>query len=179
MQVIRRASVVLFILSAARGAAWAEPRVELETFVGGGGTALGGGGRIGVPLGQRLVLMAGVEGQGAGEDDYTAYWVRIPGELKVYLTRPRPGGLAPQIRLGAAYIRSGSEGGGASFTARGIEGLGALGISYLVSERFGLGADVGLSYGHYSVETDGPVIGPVSEGWQLGLSWRVGMLFRI
>ena len=184
----KRASVVLLIVSLAivsliQGVARAEPRVELEAFLGGGlNGGMGGGGRVGVPIGQHLVLMTGIEGQGYGDDDITSYWVRIPAELKVYLTRPRPGALSPQLRLGAAYVRSDFEWGGDSSSGRGVEGLGGLGLSYLVSEHFGVDVDAGLTYGRYSQESDsiGYLVGsPGGEGWQLGISWRLGLVFRI
>jgi hypothetical protein len=185
----KRASVVLLIVSLAivsliQGAARAEPRVELEAFLGGGlNGSMGGGGRVGVPVGQHLVLMTGLEGQGSGGEEVLTYWVRIPAELKVYLTPPRPGRLSPQLRLGAAYVRTGMEWNGSESTSVGIEGLGGLGLSYLVSEHLGLGVDAGLTYGRYS-QDNGSVgvlggVGGAGEGWQLGISWRLGLVFRI
>lgn len=185
----KRASVVLLIVSLAivsliQGVARAEPRVELEAFLGGGlSGGMGGGGRVGVPLGQHLVLMTGLEGQGSGGEDALVYWVRIPAELKVYLTPPRPGRLAPQLRLGAAYVRSGMEWSGGESSSVGIEGLGGLGLSYLFSTRFGVGLDAGLTYGRYNQDHEGVGFiagsGAGGEGWQLGISWRLGLVFRI
>jgi hypothetical protein len=170
------------------GAARAEPRVELETFLGIGSPGFGGGGAIGVPIGGHLVLMTGVAGQGGGDDGYASYWVRVPAELKLYMVRPRAGGLVPQLRLGAAYVRTGTEITGVTLKGSGVEGLGSLGVSYMISERFGVSSEVGLTYGRYHQANDGVgvlgVAGAVGgvvavEGWRLGLDWRLGVVFRI
>ena len=176
----RRSAAVLFVLFiTAGGAARADPALELEAFLGGAGGGLGGGGRIGVPIGRHLVLMIGAEGEGVGQDGYAAYTVRIPAELKIYLTSPRPGSISPLLRLGGAYSRSGQEMDGGSAEAVGVEGRGGLGLHYLISERFGVGVDAGLTYGRYRVETCGLGFFPGGDGWRLGLDWRVGVLFRL
>jgi len=176
------AALVAAVCLVGSGAASAEPRVELETFLGIGRTGLGGGGTIGVPIGGHLVLMTGVAGQGSGDDGYASYWVRVPAELKLYIVRPRAGGLVPQLRLGAAYVRTGADLGGRHLSGKGVEGLGGLGLSYMVSERFGVSSEIGLTYGRYTQENGGIGVLAVAsgvEGWRVGLDWRLGVLFRI
>lgn len=173
-------SALLLCTTPARGDG---ARVELETYLGGGAGAMsgliGGGTRIGVPLGQRLVLMAGIEGESRGASggwaESSGYWVRIPLELKVYLMPPGRG-LVPHLRLGGAYARSGSEIDGDETVGQGLEGLGALGLQHFFSERFALGVDVGLVYGRYRFDCASCAS---EESWRLGLDWRLGLLFRI
>ncbi len=182
----------------------AEPAVELEAtllgqgalYAGYGGIAWGQGGGVllGLPLGERSVLMTGLQAQGGSGDgsfgsSNSRYQVSIPLLLKVYLRPPRAGRVVPLLRLGAAYSRAGGTVGGTTNGLTGemtpiemlsqeIQGLGSAGLAYFVTTNLAFAVEAGVRYTRSLTEqTDICTTG--CRDWSLAATWQMALVLRI
>jgi hypothetical protein len=196
MQTSRAALVMGILLLVGRVAA-AEPSLELEMQLAGRtgtGTPLGscGSGLIGVPLGQRTVLMTGFELSGYGNDQSRGWAVGVPLHLKVYIRAPAERRLVPVLRLGAGYSRTSDtftaaawsgEPYSASLTTHNLQAAASLGVVYFITSQLGLGMDAGIVYTHRlgsSGESSGlGVLGTSKDPWTLAARWGASLVFRI
>ena len=183
--------IVGLILPAAR--AEAEVGLELEAnllgsqalMYNGVGQAvmaggIGGGTLLGIPLGRRIVLQAGLQVSGGSSEcngaRSEAYSLVVPLRLKAYLREPGAGKVVPFLRLGVAYDRwSGSYGGG-DFVSHAIDGTGAFGVTYFVTERLGVGMDAGVTYSRWFASS---MDYNESSGWGINASWQMSVVLRI
>lgn len=186
---------LVLLLGAAR--AEAETGLELEAnllgrhavFYGGIGQAMmvggvGGGMLLGIPLGRRLVLQAGLEVSGGSSESNGAraesYSLVVPLQLKAYLRETAAGRVVPLLRLGAAYDRgSGSYGGGlggvSDFVSHAVQGTGAFGVAYFITEHLGVGMDAGVTYSRWYATMGSSD----SSGWGINACWQASLVLRI
>lgn len=149
--------------------------VELEARLSFGGmSSYGSGIVIGIPLGERLTLATGVGLLVAdleyGDSEMSLVAVDVPLELKVYLLRPVAGALVPTLRASAAFGYRWT-GPGLPDPERQLAVGGRAGLTYLVSDTFGVLAEGGVEYQRSWMDQ--------GSGWTLAISWRVGALFRL
>jgi len=141
---------------------------------------IGGGTLLGIPVGRRIVLQAGLQVSGGSSESNgarsEAYSLVVPLRLKAYLREPGAGKVVPLLRLGVAYDRgSGSYGGEGDFVSHAIEGAGAFGVTYFVTERLGVGMDAGVTYSRWFATTEYDA----SSGWNINASWQMSVVLRI
>jgi hypothetical protein len=159
--------------------------------------SIGGGVLLGIPLGRRIVLQGGLEvSGGAGESNGVrseSYSLVVPLRLKAYLREPRAGRIVPLLRIGAAYGRGsgtyesahagglGSVGLGSvgfvsqDYVSHAVQGTGAVGVAYFVTESLGIGMDAGVTYSRWYSTMD--YAG--SSGWGINASWQASLVLRI
>jgi hypothetical protein len=149
------------------------------------GASTGGGARIGLSLGRRSVLMTGLDLAGSGETGgiykNESYSFHVPLELKLYLREPTAKRLVPSLRIGVGYGRSSSVDGAndLDYAAHSIEGLASGGLSYFFTPQVAVSTAADVVYSRSYVW--GSFYGDDSDQgfWNLSVSWRLGLLFRV
>jgi hypothetical protein len=195
MQTTRAALVMAMgvVLLVGRVAA-AEPAVELEMNIAGrAGTGMagsGGGGLIGVPLGQRTVLMTGLELSGYGNDQSSGWSVSVPLQLKVYIRAPAERRLVPVLRLGGGYSRWSTSNSVSDLvtgetwrfdeTSHHLQAGGSLGVVYFITRQLGLGMDAGVVYDRrIGGDTKGSLLSSSSIDWSVAARWGASLVVRL
>lgn len=142
--------------------------------------------RLGIGLGDRVVLLTGLEAAHMQRQDSSIEWstwyLSVPLELKVYLGQPQ--GTVPTLRVGASYGRSktdrefrdGVDGSTNAPSTHVAQAHGLAGVQHFVDERFALSIEGGLGYRRaftsQSAASD-------SESRELGIAWRAGFVLRL
>jgi hypothetical protein len=156
--------------------------------------------RAGVRLGERAVLLTGVNAMfmdweyGGGSSDHQGMW-SIPLEAKLHFADASPATVVPLLVLGGSYGRASrtfEPGGSSGVSSQDMavnEGTAywLVGVDYVVSDHFAIELSTGPYY-RYSWSETAPYTGlgglggfsgdpgGSSRGW--GISWRLGVIVR-
>jgi len=121
--------------------------LELEGAVAGAGWSLTPAFRFGVVLSERVTLGAGLMAYGvdhAANDGWDSKMIglAIPVDLKLWISPPRPGGVAPTLRFIAQISHQEADGS----SLDGIGGGLLLGAAYMLDDAIGISIEGGGTY---------------------------------